>query len=424
MEAFATETQSTEPRMASTAQDSRRPTLQPLPYQRALRDYLKTEESAVWGWYASAKVRDDQADAVRFDLLKSTYRLERESSGELYSALEEAAKRLDLDVPVTLYQAQNPQGLNVALSWLTHEAHIVLHGDVAGMLTADELRAIFGHEMSHLLLWRGWEGEFLLADQVLAAINADEHPPDAHLASARLFGLYNEIFCDRGALLVADDLHVVVSALVKTETGLSRVDAESYLRQADEIFAGGAARTEGITHPETFIRARAAKLWHEQAEDVDRHVTGMIEGEPALNELDLIGRRTIAAFTRHLIDAILGISAMQSESLLSHAKLYFEDYAAAPLSADLDALARDLPRDDAPLCDYWCFVLLDFATADRELEEAPLAAAMIVAEKLGLADRFQEHARRELRLRKRQYEQIDQRKHELLAEAEKAVGKA
>ncbi|MEQ8788782.1 MAG: hypothetical protein RIC55_20895 [Pirellulaceae bacterium] len=405
-------------------QDRARPTLQPLPYQRALRDYLKTEESAVWDWYASAKARDDQADAVRFDLLKSTYRLERESSGELYAALEEAAERLQLDVPVTLYQAQNPQGLNVALSWLTHEAHIVLHGDVAGMLTGDELRAIFGHEMSHLLLWRGWEGEFLLADQVLAAINADEHPPAAHLASARLFGLYNEIFCDRGAMLVADDLHVVVSALVKTETGLSRVDASSYLRQADEIFAGGVARTEGVTHPETFIRARAARLWREQADDVDAQVTAMIEGEPALNELDLIARGRIAKLTRRLIDAVLGFPAMQSELLLSHARLYFDDYAAVKKPVDAAALAKQLPRDDAALRDYWCFVLLDFATADRELEEAALAAVLVVAEKLALADRFQEHARRELRLRKKQYEEIDERKHELLAEADKAAGKA
>ena len=35
--------------------------------------------------YASNKVRDEQAEAVRFDLLKSTYRLEREAQAELYA---------------------------------------------------------------------------------------------------------------------------------------------------------------------------------------------------------------------------------------------------------------------------------------------------------------------------------------------------
>ena len=53
--------------------------LKPLPYHEAMRDYLKEEETDVWHWYASNKVRDEQAEAVRFELLKSTYRVEREA---------------------------------------------------------------------------------------------------------------------------------------------------------------------------------------------------------------------------------------------------------------------------------------------------------------------------------------------------------
>lgn len=411
--------------MADTAQETRRPrALEPLPYQCALRDYLQTEERAVWDWYASAKVRDDHAEAVRFDLLKSAYRLDRETSGELYTALEDAAAKLGLDVPLTLYQAQSPQGLNITISWLPQQAHIVLHGDLAGVLTSEELRAIFGHELSHLLLWRGWDGEFLLADQVLGAILNDDHPPTAHMASARLLGLYTEIFCDRGALLVADDLHVVVSALVKTETGVSRVNAKSYLEQAEEIFAGEKAQTKGLTHPEAFIRARAARLWHEQADEVDRQVSEMIEGRPVLTELDLVGRARVAALTRRLIDAVLGSPAMQTSALLSHARLYFDNYAAPTRREDPAALARDLPVEDAGLRDYWCFVLLDFATADRDLEQAALAAALITAEALGLAEPLGEIARREMRLRKRQFEAIVEQRRELLAQAEKAAAEA
>ena len=68
--------------------------------------------------------------------------------------------------------------------------------------------------------------------------------------------------------------------------------------------------------------------------------------------------------------------------------------------------------------DYYGYVLLDFVTADRDLEEFPLAAALALAEKLALKDRFIEIAKRELRLRKKQLETIDQDKENLLSQAD------
>lgn len=62
-------------------------------------------------------------------------------------------------------------------------------------------------------------------------------------------------------------------------------------------------------------------------------------------------------------------------------------------------------------------MLLDFVTADRDLEELPLAAALVLAEKTGLKEQFLEIARRELRLRKKQLDTIDQDKEKLLAKA-------
>ena len=76
-----------------------------------------------------------------------------------------------------------------------------------------------------------------------------------------------------------------------------------------------------------------------------------------------------------------------------------------------------LRTDDVPMQDYYSYVLLDFVTADRDLEELPLAAALLLAENLGLKERFFEIAKRELRLRKRQLESIDQNKENLLAQA-------
>jgi Zn-dependent protease with chaperone function len=391
--------------------------LTPLPYHEALRAYLQEEEPEVWRWYASNKVRDEQAAAVRFDLLKSTYRVEREAQAELYAAAEDVAHRLGLDLPITIYQAQNPQGLNASLAYLPGEAHIVLHGPVSSKLSDAELRAILAHELSHYLLWQSWGGEYMVAEQILAALTHDPLADTPHFATARVISLYNEVFCDRGSMLVVGNPLVVISMLLKVETQLDDVDPESYLRQAEEVFGQAGTKAEGLSHPEAFIRARAIKLWADGHPQCDLTIQQMIEGRSALGNLDLLSQRKVAGLTRRLLDVLLSRRWFQTEPVLAHARLFFDDYLPPEARLEDPALAEDLRSDDLPTQDYYGYVLLDFATADRDLEELPLAAAILLAEKLNIKDRFGEIARRELRLRKKQFETLDQDKEKLLAKA-------
>jgi hypothetical protein len=84
--------------------------LEPLPYHLELRDYLMSKERELWNWFASAQAKADYTENLRLELLKSTCRLDAGSHPELYQHLEDAKARLQLDIPVTLYQAQhNPQ---------------------------------------------------------------------------------------------------------------------------------------------------------------------------------------------------------------------------------------------------------------------------------------------------------------------------
>lgn len=406
--------------MSNPANDSGALELKPLPYHEVLRDYLRAEEADVWHWYASNKVRDEQAEAVRFELLKSTYRVEREAQPETYGKVEEVARRLGLDVPVTVYQAQNPQGFNASLAYVPGEVHVVLHGPVSAKLTDAEFRALLAHELSHFLLWRSWDGQYLVTEQILSALTRDPLADTPHFASARLFALYNEVFCDRGALLVAGDPMVVISMLLKVETHLDEVSPESYLRQAEEVFGHAGAKTAGLSHPEAFIRARAVKLWADHDPQADRKVQEMLEGRLELKALDLLAQRKVAGLTRRLLDVLLSRRWMQSELVLAHARLFFEDYVPPEDLLEDPALAEDLRTDDGPMQDYYGYVLLDFVTADRNLEELPLAAALVLAEKLGLKERLTEIAKRELRLRKKQLETIDRDKEELLNKAERS----
>ncbi len=355
---------------------------------------------------------------MRFDLLKSTYRIDRETQPQLYTTAERAASVLNLDVPITIYQAQNPDSSNASLAYLSDEAHIVLHGPITSKLKDDEVLALFGHELSHLLLWREWDREFLIVDQILSALTNDRNAQPCHFASMRLFRLYTEIFCDRGSLTVVDDPLVVASTLVKVETGLDEVSGESYIRQADEIFSRQKATTDGLTHPEAFIRARAVKLRADQDADADSKIKQMIEGAPVIDELDLLSQQQVMLLTRRVIDQLIVWEWFQSESVLAHAKLYFNDF--EPSGKSDPTLAKDLKIEHSSMRDYYCFVLLDFVTTDRELEELPLAAALILSEQLGFKDRFCELARRELRLRKKQLEKIDKEKEKLAQSREDA----
>ena len=396
----------------------------PLPYHEAVRDYLKREDSRVWQWFASHSAREEQAEAVRFDLLKNTYRVERDADPALYAIADEVAAALSINLPITIYQSQNPGGLNAALAYVPDEAHVVFSGPIKSKLNELEVRAVLAHELTHHALWHSWQGEFLIADQILAALTHDAQAHPAHFASARLFQLYTEIFCDRGSLAATGDPLVVVSTLVKLATGLDEVHPESYIRQAEEVYSKGSTTTAGVTHPESFIRARALKLWHDRDAHAAEKIAAMIEGPLVLDELDLLGQRKVHDLTQRLINLFLSQPCFQTDLLLAHARLYLPDYGAPPKTHTDERLFNDLSTDDRPLQDYFCYVLLDFATADRELEQAPLAAALQIAERANMKDRLAEIAKKELRLTKKQFDRLDHEKQALIDAAAREAQKA
>src|SRR5581483_236739 len=150
------------------------PALAPLPYHRQIRHYLKEREQELWNWFASARAKEDYAEALRLSLLKSTYRLAATDHPELYSHVAAACQGLQLDVPVTLYQAQVASAqANAAIYFLPHEAHIVLSGPISTLLNSTELTAVFGHELAHFFLWQAENEDFLIADRILQAVGND-----------------------------------------------------------------------------------------------------------------------------------------------------------------------------------------------------------------------------------------------------------
>ena len=393
--------------------DNSEPNLEPLPYHVELRDYLKSEERELWNWFASAKAKADYTENLRMELLKSTYRLDAEGHPELYNSVEQSRQSLGLTIPVTLYQAQNSPQLNAALFYMPEEAHIVFSGSVLSLLTVEELKSVIGHELAHYHLWEREGGDFHIADRLMQAIAHDPRASSSHEQTARRYQLYTEIFADRGSLEVTGELNPVISGLVKIETGLAQVSAASYLKQAAEVFANGNTATEGVSHPEAFIRARALALWQADAEKAAEPIGKMIEGSFSLEDLDLPGQRRLTAATRRLIECLLKPKWFQTPTVLGHAKLYFDDFQPAEETAS----ANELKVADNGLREYFCYVLLDFAKADPDLEEMPLAAALDLAAQLELDAQFEKLAARELKMKVRDVRRLKEQAAEMLAKA-------
>ena len=388
--------------------------LEPLSYHLELRDYLKTQERELWDWFASARAQADYTEHLRLELLKVTYRLDPESHPELYERVETVKERLKLDIPVTLYQAQNSPQSNAALYFIPNEGHIVFSGQVLTLLNADELQAILGHELAHYHLWRREEGEFHIADRLIEAVASDPRASACHIQTARHYQLYTEIFADRGALC-AGDLQQVVAGLVKVQTGISTVSGASYLKQAEEIFAKSKATTEGLSHPEAFIRARALALWQESGEQASAQISAMIEGTGGLQELDLLGQTRLTAATRQLLEHFLQPQWFQTPAVLGHAKLFFPDFQPAA-AANLQCM-ESFNSSDPKLREYLCYLLLDFVIADPDLDEMPLAAALVLCQQMELEVQFDKLAAKELKMKARDLKRIKEKAADMLAKA-------
>ncbi len=396
------------------------PVVEPTRYHRQLLEFLRTEEKEIWDWIASQQVRSEYAQAIRHELLKSTYRIDPDVSPELYRLAKTAAQGLAHDIPITLYQAQNAQSLNASLAWLPGEVHVVFHGPVQETLSEPELLALFGHEVAHHCLFSIDQGAYLIAEQVLAAMLGDRDASPVHQQTWKRFKLYTELFCDRTTLNLTGDLATCVATLVKMETGFKNVSADVYLKHAEEVLRNGVEGSEGTTHPEMFIRAHALKLWTLDRAHVDSTLESIIEGPIAIGTLDLLRQKRVSHSTREFIGHFLSPQWIQTDAILAHGKQFFEDFdGTLCVAGNLEELKTTLAAGDDQFRDYFCYVLLDFATSDPDLEEAPFAAALLLARELEIEDRFVTIATQELQMSKRQLESIRKNAAELVAEAEK-----
>lgn len=385
--------------------------LEALPYQVELCAILRERWAELWQWFAEHRLTSEFATRVRLEMLKSAYRLPPEGNAPTYLLARRAAEPLGIELPITLYQAEAPERLNAAIAYAPDEVHLLFCGPVTEKLSAEETVAVFAHELAHHYLWSVHDQEYFVADQLLNALADDPEATPAQLETLRLWRLNMELFCDRAALHVVQDPLVVVAALVKLATGVTQVDPVAYLKQADEILGQEQGGTRRQTHPEGYLRARAVRLWAEAEAGVELQIERLLSGELDLDQLDFRQQVRLERATRLLLEKLLAPAWMRTDMVLAHARSYFPELATTEASetcaANWETWLTELACNGPGTQDYFSFLLLDFAAVDRDLEERPLGVCLSLAEQLGIKPRFVELAQRELRLRKRQLQEIE-----------------
>jgi hypothetical protein len=370
--------------------------LAPLAYHRDVTAWLREAEPEIWTWARSRAVEDQQIEDMRATMLRNSYRLEPESHPDVHAACRAAMASLDMDAPVTLYQAADG-AMNASLFYMPGEICLVFYGPILERLSPDELLALLGHELAHYRLWAAEEGAFVSASRILDQALSYPDAAASHFETARLFGLHTELYADRGAAIAAGGPHPAIATLVKVMTGLSNVDPAAYLRQAAELEAGGGKST-GDTHPEIFLRAQALDKWWNGADDLEDWLERRVCGPLSISALDLPRQKVLTRLTRSFFTYFLADPSLCSEEVLTQVRRFFPDWTEDETRADLETLFPDA-LDDATR-DYFIALMFDCATADPDARDEILAAGARTAKAFGGLDQFKTALRRDLKFTK------------------------
>lgn len=340
----------------------------PLPYHRDVTAILERENPV-----AVVALRPTSGTGLDQLLLRQTYRVDATAHPDVHAAVQRAADALGVTVPIEIYVDEGGQGSNAELLYVPDKAVLVLTGGTLNLLDADELCAVAGHELAHHVLWTAEGGRYLAAARLLDAAESDARTPSEYLETARRFRLATELYADRGAVLACGSLITTVSGLAKVVTGLTKVDAAAYLRQAAEV--DYSVPSAGTTHPETVLRAWALQEWNERGAGADPAVMAALGPQLDLGALDVLGQERLAEVTRSLVWLLVADDVVRSDEALTLAEGY------GVLVGAQEPALTDMPADlPAETRTYLAAVLLDFGTADDGLE-----AVVALARRVGLA---------------------------------------
>jgi Zn-dependent protease with chaperone function len=178
---------------------------------------------------------------LRQHYLGNAVRLGEDQVPSAWALHRQAANVLDVAQVPTLYATSRPDGN--AMTFGTHEPVTVVASGLVASYEEEELRAVLGHEMGHVLADHvGLNTTFLVVSMVMS--RAFRVNP---LASIPIAGLYYalrewsrcaELTSDRAACLVVGDPLVPCRTLMRIAGGpIKGMNLDAFIRQANEYEA-------------------------------------------------------------------------------------------------------------------------------------------------------------------------------------------
>ena len=236
--------------------------------------------------------------AIRVIFMASAVRVTPHQCPDLYAKLQIACTTLGVDMP-ELFVQQSPM-VNAFTGGVTRPV-IVLHSSLIERLTDEEVLAVVAHEVGHI---HAEHVLYLTAARLIEAIanGALFASPLAGVVKQLLSGTMRaallawarraELSCDRAALLVTQDPHVIGRTMMKLCGGTyaSKVDYEQFLAQARDFQKNYDEKaldrfwadiiTSGMTHPFPIWRISEILKWVDSGE-YKRLMTGEAESAAA-----------------------------------------------------------------------------------------------------------------------------------------------
>ncbi|MEO6654548.1 MAG: M48 family metallopeptidase, partial [Pyrinomonadaceae bacterium] len=226
--------------------------------------------------------------AIRVSFMASAVKVTPKQCPDLYAKLEIACSTLGVEMP-DLYVQQNP--IVNAFTGGVEKPIIVLHSALVERLNDEETLAVIAHEVGHihsehvLYLTAARLIEFLLNRSVAALIPGSEIIKlivSLGIASALLaWSRRAELSCDRAALLVMQDPHVIGRTMMKLAGGTfaSKIDYELFLEQGREFKRNydasrldrfwADAMNSGLSHPFPIWRVAEILEWVDDGQYAD-----------------------------------------------------------------------------------------------------------------------------------------------------------
>lgn len=151
--------------------------------------------------------------------------------------------------------------------------------------------------------------------------------------------------------------------------------------------------------------------------DSQQQIRSLVESAVDVSQLEILGQKRLSKVTRDLIDIFTSEKFLRTEHSEMLARQYFPGFEWCEPVADTKPLGDEISLLSDSSKDYFCSVLLDFATVDVDGGDVDLAASLIFSEHTGLFDLFEPVARKELKRKKAELAQFKRHASEMIEKA-------